>query len=295
MNGRPLTVVAILFLITTLPLVGTQGSGELSTDEMKQLAVTDLDAFAARITEEAETEYEQARAVTRWFAENFDWTATDYQKRTVEQIFERGGGNCAELARVTTATLEQLGLPMRQVREINLHVESERRQRSAEAKVAEAGARMSVFGRRHNDHVWIEIQNRSTEEWFPADPSLGVVGENEWLAARLGFEERFTLDPTSADMIAPFAIFAKEDSGGWLDRTRHYVVDGFNRLYGGQLETLPSWPRWVEGVEGLRGPALGAFRGEADLHQFNDQIAELSEVYEALRREAEEAGIGLEK
>jgi transglutaminase-like putative cysteine protease len=150
---------------------GPETSG--STDELRRLAVTDLDAFARRITEGADGEYEEARAATRWFAENFDWTATDYQQRTLEQIFERGGGNCAELARVTTATLERLGLPMRQVREINLHVESERRQKNAEAKVAEVGPRASVFGRRHNDHVWIEIQDRSTGEWFPAERAGG--------------------------------------------------------------------------------------------------------------------------
>jgi hypothetical protein len=92
-------------------------------------------------------------------------------------------------------------------------------------------------------------------------------------------------------MIAPFAIFTTDDSGATVDRTRHYVIDGFNRLYGGALADLPSWPRWVAGVEELRAPALGAFRGEVDLHRYSDRIAALAETYEALRREAEAAHV----
>jgi len=249
------------------------------------LALADRRAFAERVTEGAASDLERARALTTWFAHHFDWTATDYQQRTVDQILERGGGNCAELARVTTAMFEELGMRMRSVREINLHVESARRRETARAKIAELGNRASVFGKRHNDHVWIEIQDRATGEWFPADPSLGVVGEEEWLAARLGFGERFTLDPSSEDMIAPFAIFAREDGDLTQDRTAHYVVEGFDRLYDGRLSELPAWADWVRLVEGLDPKALAAFRGEGNLHDSEAEIDELARAYERLREE----------
>lgn len=239
--------------------------GTDDTDELYDLALGDRGRFAKRVTAGARTDFERAHAVVTWFAEHFDWTATDYQVRTVDEILGRRGGNCNELAQVAQAMMEEIGLPMRRVREINLHVESEARQQTAEQKVAEMGARMSVFGRRHNDHVWIEVQDRETGEWFPADPSLGVVGGEEWLAARLGFGERFTLDPTSADMVAPFALFAEDGDGRLAEnRTAHYVIDGFDALYSGRLRRLPAWPDWVRLVDRLDDEALGAFRGEVN-------------------------------
>ncbi len=257
-------------------------------EDLYPLALEDLTAFAESVTADSSSELEQAQAIATWFATHFDWTATDYQRRTVEEILERRGGNCAELARVTTATLERLGLRMRRVREINLHVETEERQSSASAKIAEMGNRASVFGRRHNDHVWLEILDTSSGEWFPADPSLGVVGEEAWIAARLGFGERRTLDPSSADMIAPFAIFAED--GLTVDRSRHYLVEGFDRLYGGRLGRLDAWERWVELIDELGRAARGAFLGEVNLHDYDARIAELAVTYERLR--AEYAGTG---
>ncbi len=249
------------------------------------LALADRHAFAELVTAGATSDLERAQALASWFARNFDWTATDYQQRTVDQILERQGGNCAELARVTTAMFEELGMRMRRVREINLHVESAERRESARAKIAELGNRASVFGKRHNDHVWIEIQDRATGEWFPADPSLGVVGEEAWIAARLGFGERFTLDPSSEDMIAPFAIFGWEEDGRVEDRTAHYAVEGFDRLYDGRLSELPAWAEWVQLLDELGDKALGAFRGEVNLHDSEAQIDALARTYERLREE----------
>lgn len=249
------------------------------------LALADRHAFAEQVTAGATSDLERAQTLTTWFARNLDWTATDYLQRTVDEILERRGGNCAELARVTTAMFKELGMRMRSVREINLHVESARRRETARSKIAELGNRASVFGKRHNDHVWIEIQDRATGQWFPADPSLGVVGEEAWVAARLGFGERFTLDPSSEEMIAPFAIFAWEEGGKVEDRTTHYVVEGFNRLYDGRLSELPAWADWTRLVGELDDQALGAFRGEVNLHDSEDEIDELARVYERLREE----------
>jgi Transglutaminase-like superfamily len=249
------------------------------------LALADRHAFAEQVAAGATSDLERARALTTWFARHFDWTATDYQQRTVDEILERQGGNCAELARVTTAMFEELGMRMRSVREINLHVESASRRETARAKIAELGNRASVFGKRHNDHVWIEIQDRATGEWFPADPSLGVVGEEAWIAARLGFGERFTLDPSSEDMIAPFAIFAWQDGRMVENRTAHYSVEGFDRFYDGRLSALPAWSEWVRLLDELDDRALAAFRGEANLHDSEARIDELAQTYERLREE----------
>ena len=280
----------------TIPLLGMLAALVFPAPAAAQVALYDLALadraeFARRVTAGAGSDLDRAVAVTRWFAENFDWTATDYEQRSVQEILERMGGNCDELARVTQAMLDELGLPMRRVREINIQAESERRQRSAEGKVAESGIGYSVFGRRHNDHVWIEIQDRDTGEWFPADPSMGVVGD-QWIESRLSFGERFSLDGGSAAMIAPFAIFAEDADGRFtVNRTAPYVVDGFDRLYGGHLRASPAWEEWVRLVDELDDPAGGAFRGETNLHERADLIDRLAETYERLRGYVEEAGL----
>lgn len=257
---------------------------ELSTDSLYRLALEDLSAFSQHIAAQAETDIEKAEAVVDWYARHFDWTYTDYQKRTVQDILERRGGNCNELAMITKASLETLGIQMRRVREINLHRASDRRQGDAEKRVAQTGNKASVFGRQHNDHVWLEVYNQETGQWAPADPSLGVVGLRPWLAARYSFTKRYSLDASSEDMIAPFAVFV-ETEGEWINRTADYAIDGFNRLYYGQLAELPAWGRWAEQVEQLDDLALAAFQGKANLHEHNDKIAALAETYQQLKQE----------
>ena len=276
----PLAVLAIAGACDSQP------SDEV--DGLYALALEDRSGFAEHVSGGADTDYERAHAVVTWFADNFDWTYTDYQVRTVEQILERRGGNCNELARVTQAMPEELDLPMRRVREINIHVESDARQQRAEEKVAEMGIQLSVFGRRHNDHVWIEVQDRETGEWFPADPSMGVIGEKQWLASRVGFGERFTLDPTSEDIVVPFALFAEDGEGNLSEnRTTHYVIDGFDALYEGRLSQLPAWPDWVRLVDELDEEALAAFEGRVNLHDHAAKIDALAEAEEALRAQYE--------
>lgn len=286
---------ALIFCLMLLsfgsPLAAGKEAPAKGPDDLYPLLLHDRAAFARQVTAGGSSDLDRARAVATWFARNFDWTATDYEDRTVEQILRRKGGNCAELARVTTAIFSEMGLKMRRVREINIHKESETRQKRAEEKVAENGNAMSVFGRRHNDHVWIEIRDRDTGEWFPADPSLGVVGERDWLEARLGFGERFTLDPISTDMIAPFAVFAADDHGTFtLDRTRHYIIDGFDGLYSGRLHRLPAWPEWVRLVEDLDPKVRGAFGGKVNLHDSGAEIDELAATYDRLKEQFEAAG-----
>ncbi|MCB9041782.1 MAG: DUF4440 domain-containing protein [Lewinellaceae bacterium] len=279
----------LLFPILFLPLLAS--GQELSIDSLYALAVDDLPAFSQYIAAEAETDCEKARAVVDWYARHFDWTHTDYQQRTVQDILQRRGGNCNELAMVAKASLETLGLKMRRVREINLHITSDRRQADAEQRVTEIGDKASVFGRQHNDHVWLEIYDQATGRWLPADPSLGVVGLRPWLSARYSFGRRYSLDSSSEDMIAPFAVFA-ESGGEWIDRTADYAIEGFNSLYYGQLAKLPSWQRWAEQAEQLDDLALAAFQSKANLHEHSAKIAALVETYEQLKREFLETDLG---
>ncbi len=273
-------------------LIACQGSSHDGTDtsiqgeDLYQLALADLKAFAEKVAVDGKTTYEQANSIVTWYAQNFDWTATDYKKRTVRDILERKGGNCNELAMVTTATMEALNMKMRKVREINIHVDNPSRQNRAEQKVRDNGPKASVFGRRHNDHVWIEIYDEATKSWFPADPSLGIAGKKEWLEARLGFGERYTLDPTSTDMIAPFAVFAMDDNNNIVEnRTRHYIIEGFNEVYTYELQKLTAWNEWTELINYLDDKARGAFTGTTNLHKYGDEIARLVELYELLKTE----------
>src|SRR5215510_461653 len=143
------TLVAIALLIFHFSI---NAAAQTATPNQFNLKV-----FADSISAGAASDYEKAEKVVRWLAKNFDWKATDYKKRTVEEIIARQGGNCNELAMVTMALLKELNLQMRKIREINIHKESAERRENARQKILEKGNRMSVFGKRHNDHVWIEI------------------------------------------------------------------------------------------------------------------------------------------
>lgn len=285
---KKLIIIALLFISAGCFCQNKQ----LTVDSLYELAVADLPAFSQYVALGAKTDYDKAYRVVDWFARHFDWTYTDYKRRTVKEILERKGGNCNELAQVSRASLETLGLKMRRVREINLHKLTERRQTDAEVKVKEGGPRMSVFGKQHNDHVWLEIYDSATGKWFPADPSIGVVGKRAWLAARYGFGKRYSLDPSSEDMIAPFAVFA-EDQKNWINRTEDYAVNGFNELYYGRLSSLPSWKKWVGLVGELNEKALGAFKGEVNLHDSQPSIAALSDTYQALKNEFLATDLGI--
>ncbi len=281
---RPFILLTLLSLIACREPDRFPDAVEPVRSELHHLAISDLSLFAERIAGSGNGPRDKATNVVTWFAENFDWSATDYQRRSVQQVLERGAGNCNELALITTAALDSLGLRMRKIREINLHVEDGDRQTRAAQKVSESGLTMSVFGRHHNDHVWIEILDADGEGWFPADPSLGVVGEDVWLGARLSFADRYSLDPASEDMIAPFAVFATTEDGKLLEsRSRHYLIEGFDNLYDGRLRSLSPWHEWEHLVTMLDEKAAGAFGGTVNLHEYEDDIARLAEAYNRLK------------
>ena len=276
--------LAVLFLISAA--LGQEKLTSQKDRDLYDLLRKDLNAFAGDVTRNAPSELGQARMIVRWLAEHLEWKATDYQQRTVPEIINRGGGNCNELAMVAVAAMKEIDIRMRRVREINIHKETPARGETARAKVKEKGNRLSVFGRHHNDHVWIEIYDSKEKEWYPADPSIGVVGTKEWLEARAGFGKRFTLDPISEDMIVPFAIVAADEKGAFsINRSQHYMVEEFGRLYPGRLDNLHAWGDWVRLLDELDDKAIGAFNGEVNLHDYEKTIDSLAEVYSELRSE----------
>jgi hypothetical protein len=239
------------------------------------------------------TAFEKTDRLVKWINTNFKWTYTDYQKRTVDEIIQRRGGNCAELANVLFALLQEAGIQARWIAEINVQPKSERRQNNAEDLVRKVGLRGSVFGLMHNDHRWLEVYDESRKSWFPADPAVGVVGLRDWVLMRLGFGARPAspvpeMANITKDMIAPFVVLAMESKGGnpKEERSEFYLIDGFNRVYDRKLAGLPSWKAWVAQIQQLSPLASSTFKGETNLHQQGALIERLAQVYERLRQEA---------
>jgi len=245
----------------------------------------DKAALARTAAGEAASTLDKVRSVTHWANQSFKWTYTDYKHRSVDEIIARKGGNCFEQTQVVAALLNELGIRTRSVREINIQPKSRLRQWSAGRRVARTGRSASVFGLRHNDHVWMEFWDDATGEWTPADPALDLVGFDAWLKARVGFDARPTHRIIPArDMLVPIAIFAQADSI-LESRTVHYLLAGFNAAYDGRLEKLATWPDWTTVIAALEPAARGAFQGSVNLHQHADDILKASVVYKKLAAE----------
>jgi len=245
-----------------------------------------LKHFSDSITGTKGNDFTRARTLLYWLSSNFDWLATDYQNRTVKDIIARGGGNCFELAKVYMDMIDAAGIRYRSIAEINIHPVTPRRQVNAAAMVKQNGNSASVFGLQHNDHRWVEIYNAEKNSWEPADPSMGVIGLNDWLKARVWFGERKTIDTAiSNEMIVPFAIFIT-GSNKQPDESRsaYYLIDKFNELYGNRLSKLPEWNSWTKAVNNLTDPAKNAFLGKENLHLHQADISKLAEIYQALKK-----------
>lgn len=282
-----------LFLALLTPAIAAQASQPAAAPP------EDIDTLARRIAGDSGSSTERAQRLVTWINTQFNWTATDYQQRTAEQIIDRRGGNCAELSRVLERLLKPAGIRYRWVAEINLHPESPRRQQTAAEKVAQVGPRLSVFGLRHNDHRWLEVYDDQTDQWAPADPSIGIVGVEPWVEFRMGLAERpQPAVPAVAeivkDMIVPFAVIvpATKDAPA-ENRSEFYLIDAFNHAYDGRLATLPAWDDWVAGVRELSALAAGAFEGKVNLHESSEKISHLAKTYDALRRQAAARGLQL--
>jgi hypothetical protein len=87
----------------------------------------------------------RTRRLVYWINNHFEWSATDYQRRTPAEVIARRGGNCAELASVLHLFLDSLGMRTRWIREINVQPEpTPRRQQTAANMVAQRGNSFSV-------------------------------------------------------------------------------------------------------------------------------------------------------
>jgi hypothetical protein len=280
-------IITGIFLVLVSCFCNAQQPAARNTESQKiDTANLDLKAFSQNIFGSENDDYEKARKLLYWLSSNFEWKATDYKKRTVKEIIARNGGNCFELAKVYMALIKEAGIPHRAMAEINIHRVSQNRQASAAAMVKEKGNSMSVFGLQHNDHRWVEIFDQKNNAWQPADPSMGVIGLNDWLKARVWFGERKTIDTSITNMmVVPFAIFVTGSNGQPVEsRTSYYLVDAFNSLYGGKLSELPGWNNWIERLDALTQPAKNAFLGKENLHMHQSEIRKLAEQYQSLKQ-----------
>jgi len=275
-----------LFCMITICCASQQSDQRNLKMQQVDTANFDLKLFAKKITGTETDDYERARKILYWLSGNFEWKATDYKTRTVNEIIARNGGNCFELAKVYMAIIQSVGIQHRGIAEINVQPLSERRQTSAATLVQQKGNSYSVFGLQHNDHRWVEIYDSKNNLWQPADPSMGVIGITDWLKARVWFSERKTIDTAITNqMLVPFAIFITGDNKAPIEsRTAWYLIESFNKLYGDKLTDLPEWKEWVVTVNTLTQPAMNAFLGKENLHNYQNEISKLALVYERLRK-----------
>ena len=278
----------VLLFLAAQPVLAFAQSGRTHLTERIDTTNLNLKTLGEAITAQDGTDYRKATTLLNWVSNRLEWMATDYQRRSVKEILERGGGNCYDLAQVYVEIVKAMNIKTRPIAEINLSRLNPGRQERAAQLVAEKGARASVFGARHNDHRWLEVYDETTGTWLPVDPTMNVIGVEQWVKARLGFEQRITIDPAiSGDMIAPFAVFVSGDKKDLMaeNRSVYYMVDQFDRVYNRELSRLPSWNKWVAAITSLSGHAKSAFEDKENLHLYQQQIAELDAIYQALKTE----------
>lgn len=246
-------------------------------------AETRVAAAAREALGGARTAREKVAAAIQWTHASFDWTSTDYKKRSAEEIISRRHGNCYEQALVVSALLNEGGVRTRIARELNVQPASADRQRAAEEKIAEAGTSMSVFGERHNDHAWTEYFDEANLEWVPSDPTLNIYGYQSWIPARVGFGPRpvHKIIPY-ADMLFPIAIIVPLGNGRYEGRTDRYLVKALAQEVPGVAEAR-EWPRWVELVRSAEQRFIEALSGTYNLHSDRSLFEALSQTYAALK------------
>ena len=108
------------FLLVSFGLALVQSRAPRAHEHLYELARTDLKAFAKQVSEGTNSELGETRAIVLWLTQHFDWKETDYQKRTVQQIVERGGGNCNDLALVALAAMKELNIQVRKVHDVHV-------------------------------------------------------------------------------------------------------------------------------------------------------------------------------
>lgn len=292
---RILRAIKILGLIVLfMPVVSCNHSKKASKEThgnqiteikaLKELILVDENSFIERLIADQIGNEQKAKTILNWLANNMNWLATDYQQRNVHEILERGGGNCHELAIVTMYFFEKANIKRRKVKEINVHVKSDRRQSDAEKRIAERGNTASVFGYMHNDHVWIEIYDEKNKKWIPVDPTMNIFGTQQWIESRLAFERSETISPYSKDMIFPIGIYAIDsESEEFIDRSQHYIVDEFKGYYEEGFDKKPEWGVWEKQTMVLSRLGLKAFKGSYNLHDSASELEAVLSTFQALK------------
>jgi len=279
----------VLLMLAAQPFAAHAQSARTHLAEKIDTTNLDLKALGTQITANDASNYQKARTLLNWVSNRLEWVATDYKRRTVNEILERGAGNCYDLAQVYLEMVKVMGIKTRSIAEVNLSRLHPERQGQAEQLVKEKGPRYSVFGARHNDHRWLEVYDDISGQWLPVDPTMNVIGVEQWVKARLGFGKRITIDPTiTDDMIAPFAVFVTGGAKNELmveDRSGYYMVEQFDKVYDHELSGLPSWKKWVASIGQLSEHAKLAMESKEDFHRYTNRIAELDVIYRDLKNE----------
>lgn len=278
----------VLLLLAAQPFLAFAQSGRTHVSEKIDTTNLNLKTLGEQITANDDTDYKKARTLLSWVSNRLEWVATDYKRRTVNEILERGAGNCYDLAQVYVAIVKAMDIKTRSIAEVNLSRLHPERQGQAEQLVREKGARYSLFGARHNDHRWLEVFDETSGTWLPVDPTMNVIGVEQWVKARLGFGKRITIDPAiSDDMIAPFAVFVTGEKSDSMveNRSMYYMVEQFDKVYDKELSKLPSWNKWVASIGLLSEHAKLAMESKENFHLYTRQIAELDTIYQDLKNE----------
>ena len=246
-----------------------------------------LESLARDVAGRTDDARSQCRQLVEWMHTEFEWSATDYQHRSLSEILARRAGNCAEQTRLLQGLLTAVHMDTRTVAEINIQAPQPERGASAARMVAERGPSASVFGYRHNDHRWLEVRGGSSESWFPADATLGVCGEAEWLAARMGFGVR----PAAAkDMIVPVMAFVMDASGHVSeDRTEHYICGLFANYVEKTVRADALLDEWRAVVRELADGGKRAFAGAESFFPYDGQLEQALVVYRAIAAQYRQA------
>ena len=239
-----------------------------------------VEDLARAVVGEDRNPLSQCRRLIAWMYREFEWSASDYQHRTLDDIVARRAGNCAEQTRLLASLLSALRMETRTMAEINIQPPRAERGQSAAQMAARQGPTASVFGYRHNDHRWLEVRDAGSGLWFPADATLGVCGEQEWLAARMGFGPR----PDAAQaMIVPLMVFVMDAARHVReDRTDHYVIALFHQYVAATVQADALLGEWARVVRVLAPAGQRAFEGQASFFPYGDQVQHALEVYRAI-------------
>ena len=228
------------------------------------------------------TSLEKTSKLVFWMNSEFSWISNDYQNRSASEIILRKAGHCGEQTKVMTVLLDEANVKYRIVQEINLQARSRSRLKNSRERIKQVGFTASVFGRRHNDHRWVEIYDDKDNLWEPADATTGIVGTKAWIEARVGFSPRHG-EVKAKGLLVPFVVVTEQNR---IDRTSYYLIEQFNLYYCNKLGDLPSWGAWVLKVQSLSAAGIKAFHGDVNLHLFDDQMGDLAKIYNKLKTEA---------